>query len=110
MGLLSTSDIADAKTSWAEVIGDNSVSIVIRRGSSELPAQTVRVELAGAMNSRLSNPQASEQTEQSATVMGTESLDIQKGDRFNAHGYRFEVTAVQPNIQFGRLAEAVLTE
>ena len=81
----------------ADLIDLNSTSITIRRGVSELSAQTVRIERAGATGLKRRGDGTMQSTGRIA-VLGTTSLDIQIGDRFNeANGVLYEVSFVRPN-------------
>ncbi|MCP4426760.1 MAG: hypothetical protein GY803_19890 [Chloroflexi bacterium] len=108
--MLNAIDLAKMKADLSDVISDNSASIVIRRGETTLAAQTVRVERGGIGRSNKRDAAHAEQTESRITVAGGVDLDIALGDRFNAHGFLYEATAVHPNTQMGKLAEAILVQ
>jgi hypothetical protein len=106
--MLTAADIARMKADVAEVIGDNEVSIIIRRGSSSLPAQTVRIERQGRA-SRKGSAISSEETKADIVVVGEEGLDIQKDDRFTLGGVFYRVLFRRPNELIGVQAEAEIT-
>ena len=108
--MLTTADLLKMKADLLEVVGDNAVSIIIRRNETALPAQTVRIERTGAGRANQRQAVNSEQTENSMTLAGAVDLDIALGDRFNALGFLCEVTAVHPNTQAGKLAEAIIIQ
>lgn len=106
--MLTSADWTQMAVDLAEVRTDNAVSVAIRRAGSTLTAQTVRVAkmptLARAAGGEV------EQAQQSVVVLGTTSLDIQPGDRFNAGGVLYEVVAVRPNRRAGTVAEATAVQ
>ena len=107
--MLTAADIAQMKADVAEVIGDNEVSIIIRRGSSTLPAQTVRIERQGQAKSVKGDTMSSEETKADIVVVGEEGLDIQKDDRFTHAGVFYRVLFRRPNELIGVQAEAEIT-
>ena len=107
--MLTAADIARMKADVAEVIGDNEVSIIIRRGSSTLPAQTVRIERQGQAKSVKGDTMSSEETKADIVVIGEEGLDIQKDDRFSIGGVMYKVLFRRPNEMIGVQAEAQAT-
>lgn len=109
MALLTAADIARMKADIASVMGDNETSIVIRRGSTTLAAQTARVERTKS-RSRQMNSEKSEEVRGQIVVMGDTTLDIQKDDRFTYGGNLYRVLFVRPNTQINVQAEAELVE
>lgn len=109
--MLTAADIAQMKADLAEVIGDNEVSIIIRRGTPTvtLPAQTVRVERQGRAKSMKGQTPGSEETTADIVVIGEEGLDIQKDDRFSIDGVHYRVLFRRPNELIGVQAEAEMT-
>src|SRR5688572_1659088 len=108
--MLTADDFARMRADMAEIIGDNQASIVIRRGSETLAAQTVRVERAGRALGRRVQSGNSEETRGNIIVGGAVGLDIQKDDRFTHNGQAYRVTFVRPNTQMGVQAEAELMQ
>lgn len=109
MGLLNASDIAAMQADLLAVRGDNEVSVVIRRGSTALAAQSVRVARAGAGATRADGGSA-EQWTQRVVVLGAVGLDIATGDRFTVDGDLYEVDFVRPNRTAATMAEARVIE
>lgn len=94
----------------ADLIAENPTEITIRRGSSTLDAQTVRLESLGTISQALRSAGAA-QMEGAIVVLGETDLDIRVGDRFNdANGELYEVKFVEPNRLACVLAQAVLAE
>ena len=90
----------------AKVRGDNQISVVIRRGTSTLAAQSVRVErIASAAAER--DSAGAQQAVGRVHVLGGTDLDIAPLDRFNdGDGVLYEVVLVRPNRRVGVMAEA----
>ena len=105
--MLNASDIARMKADLELVIGDNEVSITIRRSGSELAAQTVRVERRKSQSIK-KNAQGSEESTADIIVFGDENLNIRKDDHFSIDGSRYRVLFVRPNNMIGIQAEAEL--
>jgi hypothetical protein len=101
-------DLQSIRKDIGKIIGENSQSLVIRRGTTTLPAQTVRVERKG--NATLIRQDGSESTIASVTVLGDTTLDIQADDRFTLNGQLYEVKFVRPNQQVCVQAEAILKQ
>lgn len=107
MGMMSADDWQRMAVDLRRVRDDNAVSISIRRGSSTLTAQTVRIARAGTVANR-SDSGGLEQSTQRVVVMGEAALDIAIGDRFNVNGDLYEVDFVRPNRRAMVVAEARL--
>lgn len=106
--LLTTSDWDQISASMLDIRDDNSVNIVIRRGSAQLSAQTVRV--AGVSNGSLRRSDGSSQSLGGITVLGSTTLDIRVGDRFSLNGILHEVEYVHPNRRVKTQARAKAME
>ena len=111
--MLTAADIARMQADVATLIGDNTASIVIRRdsggSSTELAAQTVRIERTRSRARQL-NSIKSEEGRTQIVVVGDTTLDIQKDDRFTYDGNLYRVSFVRPNTQINVQAEAELIE
>lgn len=111
--MLTPADIAKMKADVASLIGDNSVSLVLRRDvngvSTTLAAQTVRVERTRSRGRQM-NGEKSEEARGQIVVVGDTTLNIQKDDRFTLNGRLYRVTFVRPNTQIGVQAEAEMSE
>lgn len=105
MGLLSAGDLLQMQADLQAVIGDNDVSIVLRREETNLAAQTVRVERKAAGGGKKQSPYA-EETRGGLFLAGSTTLDIQKDDRFTLDGRLYRVTFVRTNELIGTLADA----
>lgn len=95
--MLTASDKASMNASLMEIRDGRSESIVIRRGSSTLPAQTVRIARR-AQGGQRRDSDGAEEVRGDALVLGDTDLDIQPKDRFNdSNGVLYEVMTVRPN-------------
>ena len=92
-----------------EVIADNPTTIVLRRGTATIAAQTVRVERAGFIARELRSP-GGIQSQMGIVIMGDLGLNIQLKDRFTLAGILYEVTFVRPNQRSVVMAEATAIE
>ncbi|MCL4295680.1 MAG: hypothetical protein KJ077_08130 [Anaerolineae bacterium] len=111
MGLLNSDDLAQMRSDLAEVRGDRETSIVIRRGSTTLAAQPVRIAGAGSAQGREADGDASQEVRGRVVVLGGITLDIQPGDRFNdENGVLYVVSFVRPNRSAAVIAEAEAVE
>lgn len=108
--MLTAADLARMRADLAEIVADRSVSVILRRGATTLPAQTVRVERANSRYSRLQNSASSEETRMDIVIVGSTTLDVQKDDRFTVDGVAYRVTSVRPNGMAGIQAEAERVE
>jgi hypothetical protein len=90
--MLGSDDLAQMQADLKAVRDDNPVSITIRRGSTTLAAQTVRIAQRGA-GRRNQSGQASE-SQSNTVVLGETSLDIAVGDRFTVNGVLYQVVFV----------------
>ena len=79
----------------AREIADDPVSIVVMRGDSDLDAQTVRL-LQPTTNGAEGASVGGEEAKADLIVLGTSSLDIQRGDRFLVSSGLYEVFYVSP--------------
>lgn len=110
MGLISASDLVQMAADMAEVIGDRDESITIRRGTSMLAAQTVRIARAGGRGREL-NSEGAEEKRGSVVVVGDTSFDVEPDDRFNdTAGVLYRVVLVRPRRDFMVVAEAEVIE
>jgi hypothetical protein len=109
MMMLNSDDWTQMASDLVDIRDDNVVSVVLRRGSSSLDAQSVRVARSGARGGARSSEGAEEQRGQ-VLVAGDTSLDIEVGDRFTYGGILYRVTFVRPNQRAGIMAEAEAVE
>lgn len=87
----------------------NESSIALRRGTTTLAAQSMRVEIAGARAYRLQSDAARE-SRQSVFILAARDADIEMEDRFTLDGNVIRVVFVQPNKTAATIAEGVLVE
>ncbi len=87
----------------------NEISVALRRGTSTLSAQFMRIEYAGARGFRLQSD-AARQAQQAVFILGEYNMDIAVDDRLTYGGVLFKVVFVQPNRLAGTIAEAVAIE
>ena len=93
--MVTSGDLTQMAADLAKVSADNVSSIVIRRGSTTLTAQSVRIARTGGGGPRDSGP--GQETRGSVVMVGAASLNVQPGDRFNAGGLLYRVVFVRPN-------------
>lgn len=105
MGLMTPARWAKMRADFAAVRDDNAVSIVIRRGNTTLPAQSVRIAGVTSM-ARIDSSDGSSQAVGRVTILGASDLNIQVGDRFTTGGNLYEVEFVHPNRQVKTQARA----
>jgi len=108
--MLNSGDFDQMQADLAEIIEDNSASIVLRRGSTTIPAQTVRIEQIGRQRSRRLENNSAEESRTQIIVAGDITLDIQKDDTFTLNGQLLRVAFIRPNTQMGVQAEAELVQ
>lgn len=87
----------------------NEVSLVIRRGSSSLAAQDMRIEYAGSRAFKLQSD-AARAAAQAVFILGEPDMDIQKDDRLTHDGKLIRVVFVQVNRLAATIAEGVVEE
>lgn len=98
-GAEAISAVDRAVAAWRR-IQDKPTSITIKRGTTTLDAQTVRIEIGGTGSGWQSEGGAGKSARQSATVFGvrdhpTEAdTDIARDDRFAIGGTIYSVTAL----------------
>jgi hypothetical protein len=110
--MLNANDLAQMQSDMALIRSDNEVSVVLRRGTSTLAAQGVRIS-SGNSGSRASSGQTQES--QAAIVMlGPMGMDIAIDDRFTltvAGGpVLYRVTWIRPDRRFATMAHAEVVE
>ena len=103
-GLMAAADWAAMAADLAAVRGDNEASIAIRRGSTTLAAQAVRIARMGRAPAVVG--QNASEVQQGVVALGGLSFDVQVGDRFTVAGVLYEVTTVRPNRRAAVVAEA----
>ena len=78
-------------------IAADPTSITVRRAGVDLDAQTVRLlQQTWPPRGREAGSAGGEEAEADLVVLGTSSLDIQRGDRFTAESQLYEVIYVAP--------------
>jgi len=93
----------------AQVRGDNEVSIVLRRGNTELAGQPVRIAGKGYSGKRSQSDGAREVTDM-VVVSGGTAFDVAIDDRFTHAGDLYRISYIRPNRRAGVTAEAVIVE
>ena len=104
--MLTAADRARMTAGLRTIRDDRAVSIVIRRGSTTLAAQTVRIARGGNAQAGAADVAGVQAAIQPVVVAGDATLDIQPGDRFTVGGVLHEVTAIHPNRDHGAQAQA----
>ena len=87
----------------------NEVSLSIRRGSSTLTAQDMRIEYAGSRGMRLQSDAARAAT-QAVFILGEPDMDIQAEDRLTYQSKLIKVVFIQVERQFATIAEGEVEE
>jgi len=87
----------------------NEVSLAIRRGSSTLTAQSMRIEYAGSRAARLQSDAARAAT-QAVFILGEPDMDIQAEDRLTHDGKLIKVVFIQLNRLAATIAEGIVEE
>ena len=99
-----------AMADLASVLADNAQSIVVRRGNSTLPAQSVRIARI-ANQGVVRNGEGTQESRGRVVILGGLALDIRPDDRFtDAHGVLYRVVLVRPNRRAAVIAEAEVAE
>jgi sirohydrochlorin ferrochelatase len=93
--MLNDLDRARMKADFKAIRDDRPASIAIRRGETELEAQTVRIARVGRGYRSMSGQ--GREMRADAIAMGDETLDVKTGDRFTNEGTLYEVVFVRPN-------------
>jgi hypothetical protein len=107
--MISPDDLTQMQNDLLSIRDDNPVSIVLRRGNTDRPAQTVRVVRSSGKAAEPSSGGASEK-QGSVLVIGSTSLDIEPEDRFTISGQVYRVTYIRPNRIVSKVAEAELAQ
>lgn len=104
--MISSDDLARMRADLAAIRQDHEVSVVLRRGSTVLAAQLVRVARQGAQ-ARGYDAVTGEEVRGRVVVVGGVDFDVQPGDRFNDdNGTLYRVAFVRPNRRVAVIAEA----
>ena len=88
---------------------ENEVSLALRRGSSSLTAQSMRIEYAGSRAAKMQSD-AARAAEQAVFILGEPDMNIQKDDRLTYDGHLIRVVFVQLNRLAATIAEGVVEE
>lgn len=87
----------------------NEVSLAMRRGSSTVNAQNMRIEYAGIRAIKFQSDAARE-AKQAVFILGEPDMDIQVDDRLTYDGKLIRVAFVQPNRLAATIAEGIVEE
>lgn len=87
----------------------NEVSLAIRRGTSTLAAQLMRIEYAGSRGFKLQSDAARE-AQQAVFILGEPDMDIQRDDRLTYNGHLIRVVFVQLNRLAATIAEGIIEQ
>lgn len=110
MPLMTNADFSRMRVTRDEIIADNSVEVTIRRGTSELAAQTVRIARIKNAGGARSGPQT-EESRGRVIVVGDLTFDVAVNDRLNdGQGNLYRVALVRPTRTMGVVAEAEVIE
>jgi hypothetical protein len=108
-GLMSPSDWAQMQADLTALRDDNVVSVALRRGSTTLAAQSMRIAQAGRQAARQATGELEAATTE-MTLLGDAALDIEPGDRLTVDGMLLEVTTVAVNRLAGTRARARMVQ
>lgn len=103
--MLTDADRARMTAGLQAIRDDRPVSIVIRRGSTTLPAQTVRIARGGNIQAGSADVAGVQGVLAPVVVVGDAALNIRPQDRFTVGGILYEVTAIHPNRDHGTQAQ-----
>ncbi len=92
-----------------KIRGENEVSLAIRRGSSTLTAQAMRIELAGGRGFKLQSD-AARAAQTAMFILGEPDMNIQVDDRLTYQGILLKVVFIQPNRLAFTIGEAIAVE
>jgi hypothetical protein len=87
----------------------NEVSLTIRRGTTTVAAQLMRIELAGSRGMRLQSD-AARASNQAMFILGEPDMDIALEDRLTYQSQLIKVVFIQPERKFATIAEAIAVE
>lgn len=87
----------------------NEVSLTMRRGSSTVSAQSMRIEYAGTRAFKLQSD-AARASNQAVFILGEYDMDIQIEDRITYNGKLIRVVFVQLNKIAGTIAEGIIED
>jgi hypothetical protein len=102
-------DWAQAARDMRVIRAENEISLVVRRGSTSLTAQAVRIEYAGSRGFRLQSD-AARTANTAVFILGEPNMDIAVDDRLTHGGILFNVVFIHPNKLACTIAEAVAVE
>lgn len=102
-------DWTQAANDMRAIRAENEVSLALRRATSTLGAQSMRIEYAGARGYRLQSD-AARAAQQAVFILGEPDMNIQPEDRLTFDGHVIRVVFVQPNRLAATIAEAVVDE
>jgi hypothetical protein len=92
-----------------KIRAENEVNLQIRRGSTTLASQAMRIEYAGSRGFRLQSD-AARASQQAMFILGEPDMDIEVNDRLTYTGILLQVVFVQPNRLACTIAEAIAVE
>lgn len=104
--MVTPDDLTQISADLIAVRDVNPTSIVLRRGDTTLPAQTVRIAPRSSAQARTERGTLTRQAEQGVTILGSTSLDIAVGDRFTTGGVLYIVVFVRVGLDVAKQAEA----
>lgn len=107
--MVTSGDWTQIAADLAKVRGYNSVSVVFRRGDTQLAAQTIRLAGAGS-GSRVSAGNPARESRSSIVILGAATLDIALDDRFTVSGILYRVTWIRPSRKVATQARAEVVE
>lgn len=104
--MINSDDLAQMRADLAAMRQDNEINIVIRRGSTTLATQPVRIARQGSQ-AQPRDSLGGEEVRGRVVVVGGVDFDVQVGDRFNdTGGVLYRVAFVRPNRLVAVVAEA----
>lgn len=103
--MIGADDLAQMQADLLAVRGDNAESVILRRGSLTVAAQTMRIARMGGQGQNRESATAGEQRGR-VVILGATTLDIQVDDRLTVDDVLYRVTFVRPNRTAATMAEA----
>ena len=108
--MIGDDDIAQMQQTLEQMRRDHEVEITIRRGSTTLAPQPVRIARLGGQALTI-DTLGGKEFRARVVVVGSTTLDIRPDDRFNdENGHLYRVIFVRPNRRAAVIAEAEMVE
>lgn len=107
--MLNSDDFTQMQNDLLAVRDDRAASLILRRSSTTLSAQSVRIARQGRRGMRSENLGGAE-SRVDVIVLGAVGLDVEVGDRFTDGGILYEVMFIRPNRAAATMVECKAVE